>query len=245
MNPKTNSGSTPDSQLRSGLSNGPPTRRGTLLGIVRWCIAHRGRVVVAWVAVAVLTTVVRGRSGATTPPTSPCPERSPSGRSTCSRRSSRRRAATSTRSCSTSRSGTIDSPAVRGRDHAGAGAGQRRSRTSSRASISPYSRERSGPGLARPEDRVRDDQLRKARQPAAEQRRQAAARSGQSGARAGPAGRRGRSGDRERRGLQRRPGDGDRSDRGAGDPAAHVRLADRGRDAADHRRPRPDHAGWR
>ena len=63
MNPKTNSGSTPDSQLRSGLSNGPPTRRGTLLGIVRWCIAHRRRVVVVWVAVAVLATVLAGSVG--------------------------------------------------------------------------------------------------------------------------------------------------------------------------------------
>jgi putative drug exporter of the RND superfamily len=29
-----------------------------MLGLARWCIAHRRRVVVAWLAVAVLTTVV-------------------------------------------------------------------------------------------------------------------------------------------------------------------------------------------
>jgi putative drug exporter of the RND superfamily len=50
-------------QLRSTLSDGPPTRRATLLGLVRWCVAHRRRVVVAWVAVAVLTTIVAGSAG--------------------------------------------------------------------------------------------------------------------------------------------------------------------------------------
>ncbi len=39
-----------------------PTR-GAMLGLVRWCIAHRRRVVVAWVAVAVLTTLVAGSAG--------------------------------------------------------------------------------------------------------------------------------------------------------------------------------------
>ncbi len=63
MNPKTNWGSTPNNLLRSTLSNGPPTKRATLLGLVRWCVAHRRRVVVAWVAVAVVTTIVAGSAG--------------------------------------------------------------------------------------------------------------------------------------------------------------------------------------
>ena len=63
MNPKTNWGSTPNNLLRSTLSNGPQTKGATLLGLVRWCVAHRRRVVVAWVAVAVVTTIVAGSAG--------------------------------------------------------------------------------------------------------------------------------------------------------------------------------------
>ena len=53
--------------------------------------------------------------------------------------------------------------------------------------------------------------------------------------------RRGRPGHRAGRGLQHRPGHDGRRDRGAGHPAAHLRLAERRRDAADHRRARPGH----
>ena len=34
-----------------------------MLKVTRWCIAHRRRVFVAWVAVAVLTTVIAGAAG--------------------------------------------------------------------------------------------------------------------------------------------------------------------------------------
>ncbi len=53
--------------------------------------------------------------------------------------------------------------------------------------------------------------------------------------------RRRRPGDRERRGLQHRPRHVGGRARRAHHPAAHVRLAERGWDAAVHRRPGPDH----
>ena len=34
-----------------------------MLKVTRWCIAHRGRVFVAWLAVAILTTVIAGAVG--------------------------------------------------------------------------------------------------------------------------------------------------------------------------------------
>ncbi|HEY2650512.1 MAG TPA: MMPL family transporter [Solirubrobacteraceae bacterium] len=37
--------------------------RGAMMSLVRWCIAHRRLVVVAWVAVALITTVVAGSAG--------------------------------------------------------------------------------------------------------------------------------------------------------------------------------------
>ena len=41
----------------------PPRRRGAMMAVVGWCIAHRRIVVVAWVAVALITTVVVGSVG--------------------------------------------------------------------------------------------------------------------------------------------------------------------------------------
>jgi RND superfamily putative drug exporter len=38
--------------------NEPPEPDGVIVRLVRWCIAHRGRVVAAWVAVAILTTFI-------------------------------------------------------------------------------------------------------------------------------------------------------------------------------------------
>jgi hypothetical protein len=126
-------------------------------------------------------------------------------------------------------------------DRAGAGSGER---------VSPCCR-RNQPlqlawrdsGLARPDDRLRDYQLRQGAQPGAERHQYALAGSGQRRARARPAGRGRGPGGRERRGLRRRPGHSGRNDRGTGHSAAHLWLADGGRDAADHRRSGPDPRG--
>ena len=169
MNPKTNSGSTPNSLLRSTLSNGPPTRRATLLGLVRWCVAHRRRVVVAWVAVAVLTTIVAGSVGRQYATNFSLPgTESQRASDLLTREFKAQSGDVDTIVFHVSR-GTIDSPAVRSRDHAAAGAGEQvPARRGRDQSVHPAG---SRPGLVRPQDRVRDDQLRQARQPAAEQRR--------------------------------------------------------------------------
>ena len=95
-------------------------------------------------------------------------------RSICSRASSRRRAAMPTRSSSTLRSGTVDSPAVR------SAMTQLLSRVAAlphvAGVVSPYAPDGSRAGLAEPDDRVRDRQLRQARERAPERHRQAAAR---------------------------------------------------------------------
>ena len=41
----------------------PAQTRGGLLGVARWCMGHRRTVLVAWVAVAVITTLVAGAAG--------------------------------------------------------------------------------------------------------------------------------------------------------------------------------------
>ncbi len=63
MNDESRSVATVERESPSGPVDGPAQTRGTMLGLVRWCIAHRRRVVVAWVAVAVLTTVLAGSAG--------------------------------------------------------------------------------------------------------------------------------------------------------------------------------------
>ena len=200
-----------------------------MIGLSRWCIAHRRRVFVAWVAIAVLTTRRSpGASGATTPRTSACPAPSPSARRPAQEGlpgAERRRRHDRLPHAD----GTIDAPAVKRRDRAGC---SRRSATFPHVVgvISPYGAGGAVEVSQGPHDRVRDDQLRQAREPAA--RTTPASRvldQINAVARAGPQGRRRRPGDREGRGLQHRPGDRGRRDRGAGDPADHVRLADRGR----------------
>ena len=85
-----------------------------MLKLTRWCIAHRRWVVVGWIAIAVGSTVIAGAVGRNYATNFTLPgNRDAARHSTCSRASSERRAATSTRSCSTPRRGTIDSPAVR------------------------------------------------------------------------------------------------------------------------------------
>ena len=63
MNPTTRWRTPLGDESRSKLLKEPSAGRATLLGLVRWCIAHRRRVVIAWVAVAVLATVVAGSVG--------------------------------------------------------------------------------------------------------------------------------------------------------------------------------------
>ena len=43
--------------------NKPPEPDGVIVRLARWCIAHRGRVVAAWVAVAILTTFIASAVG--------------------------------------------------------------------------------------------------------------------------------------------------------------------------------------
>ena len=50
-------------ESRSKLLKDPSAGRATLLGLVRWCIAHRHQVVIGWVAVAVVATVLAGAVG--------------------------------------------------------------------------------------------------------------------------------------------------------------------------------------
>jgi putative drug exporter of the RND superfamily len=57
------SGATASEERSAAARNESPPADGVLLRLVRWCVAHRRRVVVAWVAVAVLTTAVASSLG--------------------------------------------------------------------------------------------------------------------------------------------------------------------------------------
>ena len=212
-----------------------------MLKLTRWCIAHRGRVFVAWLVVAILTTVVGERCraqlrhelhparNAVAEGARPAQEGVP--------RAERRR-----------RHDRVPRRERHGRRPAGKGGDDRPARQglgrpARRLGAESVRSGWSGAGLARPQDRVRDDQLRPPGQRRPERRRQTRARPDRGGERAGAEDRRRRSGDGERRGLQRGPGDPDRWDRRADHPAVHFRLARRRGDAADHRRIRPDHRG--
>ena len=181
-----------------------------------------------------------GASDATTRPTSACPAPSPSTSSTCSRASSPPRAATSTRSSSTTRTGTVDAPTSAARSSRCWRRWQRMPHVVS--VISPYAPGGRGPGLQGRAHRVRDGQLRQAREPAARQHRQAGARRGQS-----------RSTSRACKlaaggqVIEQAEGFSIGPATAVGVIAALVILLItfgslmRGRDAADHRRARPDH----
>ena len=46
-----------------GIENRSPRSRGSFVGLVHWCIAHRRIVVVAWFSVAVVISLVAGSVG--------------------------------------------------------------------------------------------------------------------------------------------------------------------------------------
>ena len=208
-----------------------------MIRLAKWCIAHRRWVIGGWVAVAVLTTVIAtavGRQYATDfslPGTEsqrvvdllkkrvPGAER----RRRHDRLPQRARARRRARRCARA----ID---------AAARAGARRCRTSSAwsALTAPHGAVQVSQATGRPRSR------RSTTTSAPTCCRTTTGKPVLDAVNAihvpGPAGRRRRPGDRAGRGLQHRPRDDGRRDRGAGDPAAHLRLADRGRDAADHRR---------
>ncbi len=209
-------------------------------GLARWCMAHRRRVVVAWLAVAILTTVVAHAVGPNYVSVFSLPGTESQRASDLLKREFRAQSGDVDTIVFHVSRGTVDSPAVRAAitpllARVSALAARRWSRQ-------PLQRAREPSQVSpEPHDRVRDGQLRQAGEPAGGRYRQAAARGGQRGPRARASGRGGRPGRRAGRGLQRRPGHGGRRDRGAVHPAAHLRLARRRRDAADHGRPRPDH----
>ena len=75
MNHQTRSfRATPENASDSGL----PRKNAMVLRLARWCIAHRRRVVLAWVAVAILATALAGSVGNKYATNSPCPGPSPS-----------------------------------------------------------------------------------------------------------------------------------------------------------------------
>ncbi len=57
-----NSTKRPAARMVSTSMNMPP-RRGLMLRLVRWCVAHRRGVFAAWIAIAILTTIVAGAVG--------------------------------------------------------------------------------------------------------------------------------------------------------------------------------------
>ncbi len=60
---KMESSMSPGGDWDSGPANGSSRKRTAMLGLGRWCVSHRRRVVLAWVAVAVLTTALAGSVG--------------------------------------------------------------------------------------------------------------------------------------------------------------------------------------
>ena len=159
-----------------GFRDNPRPETSVVRRLSAWCIAHRRRVFASWVAVAVLTTAIAGAVGRQLRhELQPAGNRVAARASTCWRRSSRRRAATSTRSSSTSTAARSTRPRC----------GRRSTTVLAQVSTcpargrrdQPVPARRRGRGLARSPDGVRDDQLRQAREPAAERDRQAGARS--------------------------------------------------------------------
>ena len=203
-----------------------PRRLGShqVLKVTRWCIAHRRRVFVAWIAVAVVTTVVARRPGATTRTNFSLPGTESQRALDLLKREFPAQSGDVDTIVFHTANGTVDVPRCAAAIDELLTQGEPATRTWSACSArtAPRGAVRD---LARPPDRVRDDQLRQAGQPGAERHRQAGARSDRRRPRARPEGGRRRPGDRERRGLQHRPGDPDRRDRRAGHPADHVRFA--------------------
>src|SRR5205814_136207 len=48
---------------RDRPSRSPADQESNVLKLTRWCIAHRRRVLIGWLALAVLTTVIAGAAG--------------------------------------------------------------------------------------------------------------------------------------------------------------------------------------
>ncbi len=63
MNEESRSTVTIEREPPPGPAHSSPPTRGGLMGLVSWCIAHRRRVALGWVALAVLTTVIAGSLG--------------------------------------------------------------------------------------------------------------------------------------------------------------------------------------
>lgn len=95
MRTNMNSTKRPAARMVSTSMN-MPSRHGAMLRLVGWCLAHRRRVFAAWIAVAIITTIVAGAVGRHYTRTSAFPGQSRSGLSISSSRSSLPRAGTST-----------------------------------------------------------------------------------------------------------------------------------------------------
>ncbi len=218
-----------------------PRREGMMRRLVGWCIAHRRRVVVAWVAVAVLTTLLATAVG-----------RHYSTDFTLRGTESQQARDLLARQFP-SQSGDIDTIVYR---VATGSVDDSRVRAAITRLLSEVKADAHVSGIVSPYSPRGAAQISRDRrtafavvdydqpgQPAAHRRREAGARAGRAGSRSRADRRRGRTGDGERRRLPHRAGDRDRGDRRVGHPAADVRLAARGRAAAADGRSGPADCG--
>ena len=212
-----------------------------MLKLTRWCIRHRRRVFVAWLAIAVLTTVVAGAVGRnyatnfSLPGTQsqhaldllkkrvPRPERR--------RRHDR----------VPHRERHVDRPAVKAAiEGAARPSVAERSRMSSSV-LSPYGTDGAVEVSSDRRTAFATINYDKPANQRPERRRQTGARPDRGGEVPGLKVAAGGQVMENAEGFSVGPATADRGDRGADHPAVHVRLADRRRDAAGHRRIRPDH----
>ena len=206
-----------------------------MLRLTRWCIAHRRWVVGGWVAIAIVSTLIATAVGRQYATNFSLPGTEAQHVVDLLNSEFKAQSGDVDTIVFHTSNGTVDSHAVQAAIDAAARAGEQDAARRQRRQ--PLRSGRRGRDLARPADGVRDDQLRQARQPAAQQR--PASRCWTRSTRSRCRGLTVAAGGQvieQRRGLQHRSGDRGRRGRRARHPAVDVRFADRRRDAADHRR---------
>ena len=136
-----------------------------MIGLSRWCIAHRRWVVLGWIAIAVGTTVIAGAVGRQYANNFGLPGTEAQRVSDLLGREFKAQSGDVDTIVFHSSRAPVDAPAVR----SAIAPLLARVRTMPHvvSVISPYSAAGRRPGLPRPPDRVRDDQLRQAGEPAA------------------------------------------------------------------------------